>query len=143
MLIASSDAIFVIKKINGKWQKFKIFEKIKNPSQPDDFLFFSDIRTMVFDEKDSTLWLSSDIYGIYKLRFNQNFDSITYIRLYNEKNGLKGLPSEVHNKVFKFDDELFFTTVDGVYKYQKDSDTFIPVEFINNLIYSRLYQSPI
>jgi len=90
--------------------------------------------TRFFDfDKFSNLWVSIPTEGVFKLNFNQNYDSINSVEFYGEN---KGLPSDYHNFTYKLNNNLFFFTDKQIYSYNYNLDTMVKNDTlgINKLI---------
>lgn len=77
-------------------------------------------RVMEFDD-DGALWMTHGYKGVYRISFNESHTEIVNVAYFGQESGLPG--SELVN-VFKLENELVFTTVKGVYRFDKNSDTF-------------------
>ncbi len=77
-------------------------------------------RIMVFD-KYKNLWVSHPYKKVYKITFNENFNS-SMLAEYDKNDGLN---TDKRNYVFNFQDECIVTNETGVYKYSSDSNSFI------------------
>ena len=71
----------------------------------------------VTEDNDGNIWMATYINGIFKI------DKSLKILKYNEKNGL---PTNLKNiKIYNFNKRLYFITNQGLYKYEKSTDSFI------------------
>ena len=122
------------KKMNGRW----IFDqKIKGFNES------SQIETW---DNNGNLWISHGYNGIYRIKLNQNLDSVIDVRCYD---GDDGLPSEVGNVVFKRKGNIYASTEKGIYKYVLLPDQFNKDSLLNekvdgqevNSIYQDKYQN--
>lgn len=94
--------------------------------------FEDESRYFEIDE-DYTIWVSHPNKGIYKLILNDEADSVISKDFYTKKNGL---PSNTNNYVFKINNkdtssEIVFGTEQGMYTYEKHTNTFVPLEKYN------------
>lgn len=114
MLVGTAGGFFVCDYKNGRWQ---YRQGVKG-----DYT----LSTRHFEEDENgDIWVSEKSKGIFRLKFNSDYDSVVSV---SEYNSAKGLPSNVDNYIFRTDRELVVGTVDGFYKYLPDSDKFFPYE---------------
>jgi len=110
------DYLHLFEKVNGRWQHGG---KIKGFHQPMDFLE----RT---DEGD--LWMTDSGIGVFKIKLNQQGDSVLWSKKYGQA---QGLPTDERNRVFRHKEGLLFTTAEGIYRYDAEADYFFPDETFN------------
>lgn len=89
--------------------------------------FYESSRLMELDDYGN-IWMAHGYKGLYKIRLNEQQDSIAGIQFYNEEDGF---PSHVLISVYKIRNELVFTSQRGVYRYNKSNDNFEPHPFYN------------
>ncbi len=98
-----------LKKENGQWQFDTIIKGFNESS-----------RIQTWDDYGN-LWITHGYKGVYRIRLNEQLDSVTQVTLYNSSNGL---PSKLGNSVFKLDGNIYASTEDGIYRYVFFSDQF-------------------
>jgi DNA-binding CsgD family transcriptional regulator len=91
---------------------------------------FNESCRFLQQSKDGTVWVSHGAKGIYRIRLNTAMDSVVSYRLYTSDNGL---PSEENNIVFSLNQEIFISTIDGIYTHHTEADRFRPSEKMNNV----------
>lgn len=101
--------------IKGNWS----VEHMGRPTIPIRFLAFEDAYTA---------WAAHAYKGIYKIRFNKNYDSILDVKDY----GSKGLKSDYNVRVYKLKSDICFKTNDGWQKYEPLLDSIVPYKFLND-----------
>jgi ligand-binding sensor domain-containing protein len=101
--------IFLVKKIDGLWTIEKHFIGFTESS-----------RIMQFDD-DDVLWMSHGYKGVYAFHFTPNYDSLLEVNFYNKKNGF---PENFGINAFKVAGELIFSTSQGIFGYNKKTDSF-------------------
>ncbi len=105
--------IWVMEENNRRWTQWKIRG------------FEEETRFMQEDE-EGNIWISIANKGVFKLRLNEPMDSVVSKTLYDDKNGL---PSKLNNRLYRLNNgEMVVTTVDGIYRYDKASNRFVPAE---------------
>lgn len=92
---------------------------------------FQEYARHIAEDNDHNFWISEKSKGIFKIRFNHNFDSVIYCKKYDTE---QGLPSVFDNYLFKTPDKLIFGTVDGFYIYNQSKDIFEPYKELNDAI---------
>lgn len=92
---------------------------------------FNESTRFLAEDHDGSLWIAHGGLGIFRVVPNGSLTTATQVRVYNESDGL---PSRFRNSVFKIDNQILFTTVSGIYRYMKASDTFEPDPFYSNLL---------
>jgi serine phosphatase RsbU (regulator of sigma subunit) len=103
------DGISLLQKTNGQW----VFKHlIKNFS----------ISSRGFVQIDATsFWMCNNTKGLFKIKFDKNFDNVLNYKKYTEKDGL---PSSILNKVFLIDNKAVFAGETGLFSYKKQTDSF-------------------
>ena len=74
------------------------------------------------EDSDGYFWTTSAIRELIRVKFDQSYDSVVYSKKYDTKDGL---PSDFNNYTYNTGNGLVVCTVDGVYKYDRDSDRFV------------------
>lgn len=72
-------------------------------------------------ENDTTLWMAHPYRGIFRIWLSPRRDLVRW-QLYGKG---AGLPSDLHNTVFRIGDGVVFGTSKGVYRYVPARDTFV------------------
>jgi len=85
------------------------------------------IRIMEF-ENDSILWATHASKGIFRIKFDTNMNVKNGIEILGEKNGL---PSKLNINVYSLNDQLVFTSEEGIYDFNSDSNSFTPNTYFN------------
>ncbi|MFW6095794.1 MAG: triple tyrosine motif-containing protein, partial [Bacteroidota bacterium] len=67
------------------------------------------------------LWITHGYKGVYRLRLNDQLDSVIQVNLYDSTNGL---PSRLGNSVFKMDGQIYASTDEGIYRFVFFADKF-------------------
>jgi len=98
-----------LKKEGGRWQ---FDQRIRG--------FEESCRIEAWDDKGN-LWISHGYKGIYRVRLNGALDSVVHVSLYTRKNGL---PSNQGNSVFKYNNRIYASTDQGIYRYVFLADQF-------------------
>lgn len=84
------------------------------------------IRYLVF-ENQNTAWAAHAYKGLYKVKFDKNYDTILSIENYQTK----GVYSDFNIRVYKIKNEICFKTNDGWFKYESILDSIVPYDLLN------------
>ncbi|MGC9344212.1 MAG: ligand-binding sensor domain-containing protein, partial [Bacteroidales bacterium] len=112
------NGLVLLKKVNDQWVFHK---KLKGYNESSRFLQ---------QDKKGNIWVSHGARGIYKIQLSENLDSVTSFKLYTSSDNL---PSNEENIIMKLDDNVFVSTVDGIYIYDEASDKFIKSDELNTI----------
>ncbi len=132
LIIGSSyQGLFVLRKSGKNWN-FSHFIKGK----------FQESSLMFEEDALGNIWFSHWLKGLFKLEFNNRYDSITRVTLYNEA---KGFPSNRYNTVFSIQKELVFSSEKGIYRLNEKLNRMVPFDELNQLFnnqpeYMRLHE---
>lgn len=105
------------KKINGEWQ----VKHLGKTTIPARFLVFED---------EHTAWIAHANKGLYRVKFDENYENITEIKDYNKK----GLWSDYFVRIYKLKNTIAFHTLKGWQKYEPLIDSIIPYNLLNEKI---------
>jgi len=84
---------------------------------------FHESSRLFAQDADGSLWVAHGDLGIFRLVPDTSLTGFSRVRTYNESDGL---PSRYRNSLFMINNQILFTTTQGIYRYDKKSDTFIP-----------------
>ena len=105
------------KKINGEWQA-KHLGKTTIP-----------VRFLVFED-EHTAWIAHASKGLYRVKFDENYEHIIELKDYNKK----GLWSDYFVRIYKLKNTVAFHTSKGWQKYETLIDSIIPYNLLNDKI---------
>ena len=86
-------------------------------------------RFIVTDE-DKNIWISHPYRGVFKVALNKNYQNVTSIDTFGQR---QGLPSDLQNYVFKLQNEVVVCGEKGIYSYENSKGKFVPSERWNNI----------
>jgi ligand-binding sensor domain-containing protein/DNA-binding CsgD family transcriptional regulator len=93
---------------------------------------FSESFRVFEEDENGDLWMSHGFKGIYRIRINEDLDSVIASRHYTKKDGL---PSDFTLNVFKLKGRIIFTAdTTGIYEYIPQQDTFQLSPYFNQLV---------
>jgi ligand-binding sensor domain-containing protein/DNA-binding CsgD family transcriptional regulator len=111
LLVGGYSGLYLLKKINNSW----IYQNKING--------FDESSRVITTDKDENIWIAHGYKGIFKIKLNKTFDSVSSILFYDKKDGF---PSSIFLNTFKIDDQILFGTTKGVYKQNPVSQKMIP-----------------
>jgi len=88
-------------------------------------------RVMAPDPHDNTLWMTHGYKGVYRINLSPTLDSIQKVTYYGEEHGF---PSRFLINVHQLRDGLIFTSEAGTYRYDLDTDRFVPHPVFSELL---------
>ncbi|WP_299780237.1 LuxR C-terminal-related transcriptional regulator [uncultured Formosa sp.] len=109
-------------KKDGTWT-VKHFDKAMIPS-----------RFLVF-ENPHTAWVAHETKGIYKIRFDDDYQAIQSVENYQKK----GISSNYNIRVYNIKNNISFKTSEGWQKYEPILDSIIPYELLNTKLGKHSY----
>jgi hypothetical protein len=124
MLMGTYSGLHILKKENGKWRFEK---KIKG--------FYESSRFFA-EDKFGDIWVSHGSKCVYKLRLDKEADSVTQIKVIAEESGL---PARYDNTVNDLNNEIVFTSYNGIFKYDHKTEKILPFEKLNALLKAKDY----
>ena len=111
--------ISILTRENGRWMPNRMLGG------------FNESTRFIAEDPDGSLWIAHGGLGIFSAVPNKSMTAVTHVRVYNESDGL---PSQFRNSVYKIDNQILFTTLHGVYRFNKASDSFEPDPLYSNLL---------
>ncbi|PQB07658.1 transcriptional regulator [Polaribacter filamentus] len=113
--------------IQGTYSGLVKFKKIKNNWQVKHLnKTTSPIKHLVF-ESNNTAWAADAYKGLYRVTFNEDYESIKNIQEYNAK----GLSSDYGIQVYNLNNNIVFKTNKGWQKYESILDSIIDYPLLN------------
>ena len=110
--------------IGGTYTGILPFEKNGQQWKPRNMLSgFNESSRFFAEDADGSLWVAHGDLGIFRMVPNESFTGVEKVRMYNESDGL---PSRYRNSLFKIKNQILFTTISGIYRYNRKTDTFEP-----------------
>ncbi len=91
--------------------------------------FNQSCKEIYFDEKGN-LWMGHGYKGIYRIQFNEDFDSIIHVKHYSKSSGL---PSDFNLNILKFNNHVIVSSDQGIFRYDYSRDIFYPDENLTKL----------
>lgn len=110
--------LVLYKRINNRWEFYKRIEG------------FDESSRYLFQDSDNNIWVGHSGRGLYKIRISASEGTLLDVVKYDAE---YGLPSNDGNIPFIYNDNVFVSTINGVYEYQKLSNSFISSEKLNSI----------
>jgi hypothetical protein len=92
---------------------------------------FNESSRIMSQDADGFIWVTHGYKGAYRLRLSESAEKILEVKYYGPE---QGFPSNRLINVFKINGNLIFTGEQGIYKYDKASDRFIPEPLLSKLL---------
>ncbi len=110
MLICGTyTGLLKFQKVNGRWQAGTVIPGFRESSRS------------LANAGRNALWMAHGYRGVFKISFDENFDSVKNVQFYGEDAGFK---SNRDINVFEISGKPVFTTDFGLYSYNVESDRF-------------------
>lgn len=93
--------------------------------------FTDSFRFLDFDAEESTAWVSHPNRGVYKLKIAPDYSRILNSRIYGKQDGL---PSTLHNYLYRIKNRRVISTEKGLYEYDPKIDSFKPSPLFNGAL---------
>lgn len=119
-LAAGYRGLYVIQKINGKWQ---LSHQVEG--------FGESTRDILESEDPGTFWVCHGYKGVYRIKINDDYTKVTSLEHFTTQNGFVS-PYSIN--VFNWNDQTVFNTNHGIYTYQKAENQFVPFSTLNNIL---------
>jgi len=122
LIEGSYSGLVVFRKVNGKWQ-FR--NRIKGMPESSRF---------IVNGNKNEIWMSHGYKGVFRIHLNEELDSAIKVDFYNSR---QGFPSDFGINVFEFKGKPIFTTSQGIYVYEAQTDSFVYSKEINTVFGNR------
>ncbi|MEM6725715.1 MAG: triple tyrosine motif-containing protein, partial [Bacteroidota bacterium] len=112
----------------GSYSGLHLFRKAGNGLQfVRSFTSFQESSRIMAQSADGTIWVAQPYRGMFKIMLAQDLQSIEF----QQYGTPEGLPLDLGNRVFDVNDEVLFATEKGLYRYQQETDRFVPAQEFN------------
>lgn len=115
--------------IGGTYKGLELFKKTANGLE-----YIRKLNGLVESSRvieqdiDGQLWMTHGYKGAYKIKLNENLDSVSY-SFYNKESGF---PTNNLINVWKVNNRLIFSSETSIFRYDDEADAFVPDEFFAN-----------
>ena len=110
--------LLLFKKVGNRWYESK---KIKG---------FNESSRLLEVDEDGSIWMSHGFKGVFHIFLNDDLDSVNRVDFYNSSNGFE---TEIGINVTRLRNKIYFSAIDGLYEYNRNTDNFEKSTFINDL----------
>lgn len=93
--------------------------------------FDESARDIIPAEEPGTYWICHGYKGVYRIKIDTEYQRVTSTEKFTEKNGL---PSIFNINVTTWEGENIFTTNQGVYTFDYETNRFIPFKQLNDIL---------
>lgn len=100
--------LFMLKKVNGTWQ---YSHQIKG---------FDESSRIFEQDETGAIWMSHGLKGVFKIKLSDDYLSVKSVDFYGKD---KGFPSNEHISVYSINNQLLFSTDNGIYSYNTETDS--------------------
>jgi AraC family transcriptional regulator, chitin signaling transcriptional activator len=87
-------------------------------------------RDILQSDEPGVFWICHGYKGVFKIKIEETFKRIVSLEHFKDQNGL---PSPFNVNVFKWNNEIVFTTNHGIFSYDQSKNRFVPHEFMTRL----------
>ncbi len=119
IVAVSRDGLAKISKQNNIWANYTPIKGFKKSLR------------QISQINDNEFWLADKNIGLFRVKLSDALDTVLQVKKYTKENGL---PNDVGNQFFKYNQSLIFGTTNGIYKYDRKTDSFIADTFLNSII---------
>ena len=110
--------------LGGHYNGLQIFSKTGNTwNHSKTIKGFNESSRFLWQSDDGTIWMSHGGKGVFRIHLNQELDTVISYSIFNSSNGL---PSDVQNILFGFDNQPYISTIAGIYRFNTETNTFVP-----------------
>ncbi|MEM1215511.1 MAG: triple tyrosine motif-containing protein, partial [Bacteroidota bacterium] len=121
LLEGGYDGLYLYQKRNDEW----VYQR--------HLAGFEESARVLAQDARGEVWVSHAYKGLYRIRLNEEL-AIAEVRFYDTEDGL---PTNININVVKIQEELFFTTPAGVYRYAPETDRFVLAPRMEQLLGER------
>lgn len=92
--------------------------------------FIESSRDIVQGSESGVFWICHGYKGVFRIKIDDAFKRVVSLEHFRDQNGL---PSPFNINVAKWNDEIVFTTNEGIYKYNEASNQFVEHKILTDL----------
>lgn len=93
--------------------------------------FSESSRDIIAADQPHTYWVCHGYKGVFKIKMDPTYDHVNSIDHYTDKNGFK---SPYNINAFRWNDDIVFTSNNGVYSYFEPNNSFVPYTALNRIL---------
>ncbi|MEL7535035.1 MAG: triple tyrosine motif-containing protein, partial [Bacteroidota bacterium] len=119
--------------VEGNYDGLLLYQKKANASRwsfVKKLEGFNESSRVIEQDQAGNIWVSHPYRGVFKVKIDPPNAKIISVQSYGKADGF---PSELFINVCRIDDQILFTTEKGIYKYEPNSDRFVPHQDFNQV----------
>ncbi|WP_161622674.1 triple tyrosine motif-containing protein [Cesiribacter andamanensis] len=93
--------------------------------------FAESIRDILPSDTPGTYWVCHGYKGVFKITLDEELSRVSAVAHFTDQNGL---PSPFNINVFRWEDQIVFTTNEGIYAYDEAQNQFRPFAPLNAIL---------
>lgn len=93
--------------------------------------FSESSRDIIAADQPDTYWVCHGYKGVFKIKIDPKYDHVNSIDHYTDKNGFK---SPYNINAFRWEDDIVFTSNNGIYSYFEPNNSFVPYTALNRIL---------
>lgn len=119
-LAASYNGLFLLSKEESGWS---IKHKIEG--------FDESSRDILETKTPGTYWVCHGYKGVFRIKMNESYTKVISLEHFTTQNGFT-FPYSIN--VFEWNDDIVFTTNEGIFEYQQEENQFTPYRPLNAIL---------
>jgi DNA-binding CsgD family transcriptional regulator len=119
-LVATYGGLFLLSKSADTWM---VHNKIEG--------FDESTRDILESKSPGTYWVCHGYKGVFRIKINDNYTKLISLEHFTTQNGF-AFPYSIN--VFEWNNEIVFTSNQGIYQYKADDNQFIPYKPLNSVL---------
>ncbi|MFZ4456539.1 MAG: triple tyrosine motif-containing protein [Bacteroidales bacterium] len=128
----------------GNYRGFWAIKKNGNSWSVSKIDGFEESARLFEQDNQGNVWMSHGVKGVYKLKFNNELTHTTAVEFFGKD---RGFVDNLSISVFKIKDQILFTTLQGIYRYNSATKRMEPFDDLNsklggNMFYAKLITNP-
>lgn len=118
--------------LGGDYKGIKYFEKNNNTwVHTEDISGLTESSRILVFENDTILWMSHGYRGVYRIELDENMQLKNDVKHFDKRHGF---PSNILISAYKLDGKMVFTSEQGIYNYNKESQEFSSNTFFDEVL---------
>jgi ligand-binding sensor domain-containing protein/DNA-binding CsgD family transcriptional regulator len=119
--------------IGGTYQGLEVFafNKSRDSWESEKMIpGFAESSRVMEEDREGNLWMTHGFKGVFRIRIDLKNDSLIQVSFYNSKNGFV---TNNYINVYKMDGDPIFTAREGIFRYNRETDSFKKDSALENL----------
>jgi AraC family chitin signaling transcriptional activator len=119
-LACTYDGLFLL--VYNKSTGFEIKHRLEG--------FNESSRDILQSDEPGVFWICHGYKGVFKIKIEETLKRVVSLEHFKDQNGL---PSPFNVNVFRWNNQILFTTNQGIFAYDQSKNRFVPHEFMTKL----------